>query len=581
VALRRFLFQSLSSTTSFLDSSEDTDDVRFNSITIAQAANSGTAINVNTNDVTNVRKLYLVTGDGTGVAQDCGGYRITALATPTGATDAANKSYVDAAIAGFTWKAAVRAASTANVTISGPGTAIDGVTLSNGDRVLLKNQSTASQNGIYAFNGAASAMTLTSDAVAGEVFSGDACFVTQGTANAGTGWILTTPNPITVGTTSQTWTQFSSTSQVSAGNGLSLAGNVMSAVAGNGIAVGASIAVQPLTNGGITVASGGVSVTAGAGIAVGAGGVAISLAASSGLNTTSGLAIGAGNGIAVGASTISVAPNTAQGVNVSGSGVGLTLAGTNPGLAFTSTYVDVKYDPARGITAGASGIGLALAGTPGLTLSGNALAVLIDATTTGGLALNANGVCAKLNGSTLAVTAGAGLSVLGVPAAGTWQIGGVATSANVTAANLGTLTAGSATDASALHTHANLAAASSSAVLVPITAGTGGLAKGNPLYLSANNTALVADPSSAVKSIVVGLASAAISQGAGGYAQRDGILAGVGSSWTYGQQIFLGTAGALTNNPTTLASRSRTIQLGVAVNATDLLVSIQDYGMTP
>jgi hypothetical protein len=108
------------------------------------------------------------------------------LADPVNPSDAVNKSHLDAAIAtasaGLFYKTPVRVASTANVTISSPGTSIDGVTLSSGDRVLLKNQSTGSQNGIYVFNGSGSSMTRATDAdTSAEVKAGIYVVVNEGT----------------------------------------------------------------------------------------------------------------------------------------------------------------------------------------------------------------------------------------------------------------------------------------------------------------------------------------------------------------------------------------------------------------
>lgn len=140
-------------------------------------------------------------------------HKITNLSSPSSANDAANKSYVDAAINGLDYKQEVRVASTANVNISSPGSSIDGVSLSNGDRVLLKNQSTGSQNGIYVWNGAASAMTRATDCDAdAEVTAGLTTFVSEGTANANQLYALTTDAPITVGTTALTFTQIGSLS---------------------------------------------------------------------------------------------------------------------------------------------------------------------------------------------------------------------------------------------------------------------------------------------------------------------------------------------------------------------------------
>lgn len=136
---------------------------------------------------------------------------VNSVGTPVAATDAATKGYVDATAQGLDWKEAVRVASTANLTVASPGTTIDGVTMAASDRVLLKNQTTGSENGIYTWVASGSPMTRTLDAdVSAEVTAGLAVFVTEGTANADKGYLLTTNNPITLGTTALVFTQFSS-----------------------------------------------------------------------------------------------------------------------------------------------------------------------------------------------------------------------------------------------------------------------------------------------------------------------------------------------------------------------------------
>ena len=154
--------------------------------------------------------------------------KITNLATPTADTDAATKAYVDAARSGLDVKASVRAATTANITLSGAQT-IDGVSVIAGDRVLVKDQSTASTNGIYV--AAASTWSRATDAdVDAEVHAGMFTFVEEGTANADTGWVLTTNNPITVGSTALAFAQFSGAGQITAGAGLTKTGNTIDAV---------------------------------------------------------------------------------------------------------------------------------------------------------------------------------------------------------------------------------------------------------------------------------------------------------------------------------------------------------------
>jgi hypothetical protein len=167
-----------------------------------------------------------------------GSFKITGLATPTAGTDAATKAYVDAAAAGIDWKASVRAATTATGTLASSfanGSVIDGITLATNDRILIKDQSTGSENGIYTVN-AAGAPTRATDADANaEVTSGMAVFVEVGTANADTGWVLTTDGAITVGTTALVFTQFTSLGQVGAGTGLTKTGAVINVIGGVGI----------------------------------------------------------------------------------------------------------------------------------------------------------------------------------------------------------------------------------------------------------------------------------------------------------------------------------------------------------
>lgn len=163
--------------------------------------------------------------------QSMGSFKLTNLADPTNAQDAATKAYVDAIKQGLDVKASVRAASSANVdlTVAGDGT-LDGVTLADGDRVLLKDQSTASENGIYDAVSAADQTTWirSSDADEdAEVTAGLFTFVAEGTSNADSGWLLTTDDPITVGTTALSFAQFSGAGQITAGEGLTKTGNTL------------------------------------------------------------------------------------------------------------------------------------------------------------------------------------------------------------------------------------------------------------------------------------------------------------------------------------------------------------------
>jgi phage-related tail fiber protein len=142
--------------------------------------------------------------------------RITSLGTPTGANDAANKAYVDSVANGLDVKASVRAATTANITLSGAQT-IDGVSVIAGDRVLVKNQTTGSANGLYL--AAAGAWSRTTDAdSSAEVTPGMFTFVEEGTVNADTGYVLVTDSPITLGTTSLSFSIFTNTGGITYGS---------------------------------------------------------------------------------------------------------------------------------------------------------------------------------------------------------------------------------------------------------------------------------------------------------------------------------------------------------------------------
>jgi hypothetical protein len=153
--------------------------------------------------------------------------KITNVAVPTLDTDAANKGYVDAAVNGTDWKLSARVGTTANLAALSGLLTIDGITLVAGDRILVKDQTTQSANGIYVAN--SGAWTRSTDAdVNAEVTAGLSLMVTEGTTNADTQWRLTTNDGIVVGTTALVFAQIGAGTSYSAGAGISIAGNVVS-----------------------------------------------------------------------------------------------------------------------------------------------------------------------------------------------------------------------------------------------------------------------------------------------------------------------------------------------------------------
>ena len=154
-----------------------------------------------------------------------GGFKITNVAEPTLSTDAATKNYVDSVAQGLDVKSSVMAATTANITLSGTQT-IDGIALVAGDRVLVKNQTTTSANGIYAVS--AGAWTRTTDADTWNELVSAFVFVEKGTVNGDTGWVCTIDAGGTLGSTAVTFSQFSGSGTYTAGTGLTLSGTQFS-----------------------------------------------------------------------------------------------------------------------------------------------------------------------------------------------------------------------------------------------------------------------------------------------------------------------------------------------------------------
>ena len=228
--------------------------------------------------------------------------KITNLADPTADADAANKGYVDGVAQGLDVKDSVVATTTANGTLASAfanGQTIDGVSLSTNDRILIKDQSTQTENGIYTVN-ASGAPTRADDLATGADAAGAFVFIEQGTVNAENGFVCTSnKGSAVVGTNNLVFSQFSGAGQITAGNGLEKSGNTLSA--------------DLKSNGGLVIES---------------AEIAVDLAASS---ITGTLAIGDGGTGATTASAARTALGLAIGTNVQAFDAQLTdIAGLTP-----------------------------------------------------------------------------------------------------------------------------------------------------------------------------------------------------------------------------------------------------------
>jgi hypothetical protein len=192
---------------------------------LARANHTGTQASSTISDLATVVQAYRLDQFAAPTASvGLNSQKIINLLDPTNAQDAATKAYVDASRQGLDVKDSVKAASTANVSLTGAQT-IDTVSLVAGDRVLLKNQTAGAENGIWVVAAGAWARSTDAD-TAVKLTSGAFVFVEQG-SQSDSGWVMTTDAAITIGTTAMAWAQFSGAGQITAGAGLTKTGNTL------------------------------------------------------------------------------------------------------------------------------------------------------------------------------------------------------------------------------------------------------------------------------------------------------------------------------------------------------------------
>ena len=245
------------------------------------------------------------------------------IATPVGSTDIANKQYVDSTAAGLSWKAPVAVATTVNITLSGLQT-IDGYTTLAGDRVLVKNQSTAANNGIYI--AASGVWSRSSDADTWNELISAICFIEYGSTQINSAWYCSAQPGGTLGVTAVNWSNFSVAAVYTAGTGLTLAAYQFS-----------------ITNTGVTANTYG-SASAVPVIAVNAQGQ-ITSATTTTIAITNTQVSGLGTMSTQNANAVAITGGTINGVTIGGTTAGTvtatTFTGAGTGLTGTATSLSI------------------------------------------------------------------------------------------------------------------------------------------------------------------------------------------------------------------------------------------------
>ena len=381
---------------------------------VGNALVSGT---VYTNAQPNITSVGTLTGLTLGGNLAMGNYNVTGLAEPVNSTDAATKQYVDDVAQGLHTHDSCNAATDgtlatisggtvtynngtsgvgATLTTTGTYTTIDGVTLSNGMRILVKNEANTAHNGIYTRTSTTVLTRATDFDTAAEMAGGDFTFVTAGTLYDNTGWVMTEA-VTTVGTDPVLWTQFSGAGTYTAGTGLTLTGTVFSVNASQSQITSVGTLTGLNVNGNITAAN----ITANTGVFTGNGS---GLSAIAGANVT-------------GQVSFAATANAVAGANVSGQVGNALIAGTvytnaQPNITSVGTLTSLA------VSGNASAGNISTGGV--LSVTGNANVGNIGA---------AAGVFTSVSGNGSALSAITGANVTG-------QVGFAAVANSVAAANI-------------------------------------------------------------------------------------------------------------------------------------------------
>ena len=441
------------------------------------------------------------------------GNAITGLtSSPSNASDAASKGYVDAVAVGLDIKPSGKVIATSNVaSLSGTAFTIDGQSLSVGDRVLLTDQTDGVYNGIWVVAaGAWARPTAPSDMATGTSAAGAFMFVEKGSDRADTGWVCTSDSgSAVVGTDALVFTQFSGAGTYTATNGVSLSGTEFSA-----------------------------SFDANAGIKLTGTELALALNANTALSTDS-------------------------------LGLKLVLEASNPSFQIVSNELGLKIVSTGGLEKGASGTSLKLNSTTALATDSDGLKLVLEASNPTlkiasnelglkmhhGLETGASGTSLKLDGSTLSLGA-SGVKFATLPAQ--FQVDGTQVSANVTAANISSLMNGG--NLSDLHFH--------DSSLNGFTTDDA-LSAGDPVYIKSTGNLGKAQASDAAKRGVIGIAKASALAAGSVNVIRDG-KADLTTGFTAGAAVYLDGSGGLS----VTAPGSGIVRIGFAMSDGDVMVGV-------